>query len=194
MEWMDRLLAGTVPPAIQLDVLEAADTRPSALLTQKVASYRTTLGTNELAPYRVALEGGSAAAGRAVFNRPEVECIRCHKLYGRGGEVGPELSTVASRLDRTALLASIVTPDLQLAPGYETVLVTLDDTETVAGIAIAETGQQLTLRLPDGTRRDIDKARIHSRERGHSAMPTGLAEILGTRQLRDLVEFLASLK
>jgi len=193
-EWMDRLLAGAVPLPLHLDVLEAAATQPSAALAQKTAAYRAAVGTNDLAPYRVALEGGSAAAGRAVFNRPEVECIRCHKLYGRGGEVGPELSTVATRLDRMALLASIVTPDLQLAPGYETVLVTLDDAETVAGIAIGETAQQLSLRLPDGTRQDLDKARIRSRERGRSAMPTGLAEILGPRSLRDLLEFLSTLK
>lgn len=46
----------------------------------------------------------------------------------------------------------------------------------------------------DGTVQKYDRKRIRSRERGHSAMPSGLAETLGRRQLRDLVEFLRTLR
>jgi quinoprotein glucose dehydrogenase len=192
--WMDRLLAGTVAPAIQLDLLEAAEASADPNLQQRVTRYRETLGTDPVAPYLTSLEGGSAEAGQALFQSAEVQCIRCHKLWDRGGEVGPDLSRIGSQLDRRALLESIVAPDLRLAPGYETVLVTLDDEEVHSGIAIGEDADQLRLRLADGTRLDLPKNRIRSRERGMSAMPSGLAEILGRRRLRDLVEYLATLK
>ena len=193
-EWMERLLAGKAPAPLHLEILEAAESQPDDALQSLVQRYRGTLGSDPIAPFRVALEGGSADAGRGVFSRPEVECIRCHKLYGRGGEVGPELSTIATRLDRLTLLESIVTPDRRLAPGYETLLVTLNDGETVAGISVSEDTSTLTLRLLDGTVQKYDRKRIRSRERGHSAMPSGLAETLGRRQLRDLVEFLTTLR
>lgn len=193
-EWMERLLAGNAPAPLHLDILEAAEAQPDPTLQAQIERYRRALGSDPTASFQVALEGGSADAGRTVFNRPEVECIRCHKLYGRGGEVGPDLSTIATRLDRRTLLESIVTPDQRLAPGYETVLITLDDGETIAGIAVAEAPTTLTLRLLDGTVQKYDRKRIRSRERGHSAMPSGLAETLGRRQLRDLVEFLSTLR
>ena len=193
-EWMERLLAGKAPAPLHLEILEAAESQPDDGLKALIERYRGTLGSDPIAPFRVALEGGSAEAGRVVFSRPEVECIRCHKLYGRGGEVGPELSTIATRLDRLTLLESIVTPDRRLAPGYETLLVTLNDGETVAGISVSEDASTLTLRLLDGTVQKYDRKRIRSRERGHSAMPSGLAETLGRRQLRDLVEFLTTLR
>jgi hypothetical protein len=40
----------------------------------------------------------------------------------------------------------------------------------------------------------IDKAEIKSREPGVSGMPEGFGQILSKRDLRDLVEFLATLR
>ncbi|MBN8249363.1 MAG: HEAT repeat domain-containing protein, partial [Verrucomicrobia bacterium] len=193
-QWMERLLAGTVPPAVQLDLLEAATARSDPGLDDQRRRFRESGASDPIAAYAVSLEGGSAAAGEAVFQSAEVQCIRCHKLWDRGGEVGPDLSAIGRQLDRRALLESVVTPDSRLATGYETVLVTLDDGEVDAGIAVGESAGMLTLRLADGSTVSVETARIRSRDRGASAMPSGLAEILGPRRLRDLIEYLASLK
>lgn len=193
-EWMDRLISGTVADGVRLDLMEAAGASPDPGVAARVTRFRDSLRGDPLGLYRLALAGGSAEAGQGLFQSPEVQCIRCHRIWGRGGEVGPDLSKIGSQLDRATLLESVVAPDNRLAPGYETVLVTLDDGELQTGIAVSEDGSRLVLRQLDGTRLEIPKARIRSRERGKSAMPGGLAEILGPRRLRDLVEYLSSLR
>jgi quinoprotein glucose dehydrogenase len=57
-----------------------------------------------------------------------------------------------------------------------------------------ETAQTLELMDADGKKIEVNKPDIQSRERGQSAMPEGIAKILSKRDLRDLVEYLASLK
>lgn len=193
-EWMDRLISGKVVAGLQLDLMEAAEASSDPGVAARVKRFRDSLSGDPLGMYRLAMVGGSTEAGQGLFQSPEVQCIRCHKIWGRGGEVGPDLSKIGSQLDRATLLESVVAPDNRLAPGYETVLVTLDDGELQAGIAMSEDGSRLVLRQLDGTKLEIPKARIRSRERGKSAMPGGLAEILGRRRLRDLVEYLSSLK
>ncbi|MFO1461105.1 MAG: PVC-type heme-binding CxxCH protein [Verrucomicrobiota bacterium] len=193
-DWMDRLISGKVADGLRLDLVEAAEASSDAGLKARVTRVRETLRADPLGIYRLAMTGGSAEAGQGLFQSPEVQCIRCHKIWGRGGEVGPDLSKIGSQLDRATLLESVVFPDHRLAPGYETVLVTMDDGELQTGIAISEDASRLVLRQFDGTKTEIPKARIRSRERGRSAMPGGLAEVLGSRRLRDLIEYLSSLR
>ena len=57
-----------------------------------------------------------------------------------------------------------------------------------------ETSDSLELIDANANKIDVDKSEIQSRERGQSAMPEGLGKILSKRDLRDLVEYLASLK
>lgn len=45
--------------------------------------------------------------GEKLFNR---KCTMCHKVNGRGGEIGPELSKVASRLSAAQLQAKVMYP------------------------------------------------------------------------------------
>jgi len=78
------------------------------------------------------------------------------------------------------------------------VALTLRDGSEAKGTVKSEAGGVLTLEttLEDGTvaARAIRASEIVRRERGPSAMPEGLAESLSPRELRDLVEFLATLR
>ncbi len=51
--------------------------------------------------------------------------MRCHKVNGIGGEVGPDLTGIGKKQQRDYLLESIVDPNKQIAKGYETVVITL---------------------------------------------------------------------
>ena len=53
---------------------------------------------------------------------------------------------------------------------------------------------ELTLNSPEDGIVKLKKSEITSRERGLSSMPEGLTNLLTRRDLRDLVEFLSSLK
>jgi quinoprotein glucose dehydrogenase len=194
--WVTAAAAGKAPPAIELDILEAARRRDSAEVKAALASYAATLpGNDPLAKWRTALAGGDARSGQRVFNqKAEVECVRCHKLWGRGGEVGPALDTVGAQRDARYLLEAIVAPNATIAPGFESVVITLRDDTTLHGVLRRESDAELELQPVDGESVTIRKSEVASRDRAVSAMPEGFGEILSARELRDLVAFLASLK
>ena len=129
LDWLDRLIAGKVAPEIQLDLIEAAARRTEPEFREKIKKYESTKRPDDpLAAFREVLAGGDKERGRQLFtSKAEIECVRCHKVRGpggesAGGEVGPELSGVGARLSRADLLESIVNPNKQIAQGFESVV------------------------------------------------------------------------
>lgn len=194
--WLDELRADRVPAEVQLDLLNAAGQSRSPTVRAKLASFESLRSRNSpLAAYRESLRGGDVVAGRKVFyGKIEAACPRCHKIAGDGGDVGPELSGIGSRQTREYILESIVEPNRQIARGYETVVVVLKNGKTFSGILRAEDKQQLQLVSPEGQLIVVAKDDIDERLRGKSAMPDDLMKFLSKSDLRNLVEFLASLK
>lgn len=123
-----------------------------------------------------------------------VQCSRCHKVGAEGGIVGPPLDHLAVRLDRRQILESILHPNAQIATGFENVLLQLRDGREVAGMVRSESPTELTVISGEDGELRIPVASITERRRTLSAMPEGLAEMLTRRQLRDLIEFLATLR
>jgi quinoprotein glucose dehydrogenase len=191
---MDALLAGQLPGPLKLDVLEAAALKPG--LKSKVASYQSGWKKDDvLAGYREAMEGGDADAGRRIFlEKSEVSCQKCHKVKGQGGEVGPILDTVGGHKTREYLLESLIVPNKEIAPGFAQVVLLLNSDAVESGRIEFETEEQVALILADGTRKKIAKKDIKGRKVGLSPMPEDIVKKISKREIRDLVEFLASLK
>ncbi|HRI16167.1 MAG TPA: PQQ-dependent sugar dehydrogenase [Verrucomicrobiota bacterium] len=195
-------VAGTLPPELLLDVVAAAGTRTNnSAVAERLAKLTAADSTGDsLAKWRFALAGGNAAQGRGVFfNNSAVQCLRCHKVGNDGGIVGPNLSDIGRRYPREYLLESIVHPNARIGAGFENIVVTLKDGTTQAGLVKRETENTLVLEVSDPESGDVKtvplrKREIEKREPGLSAMPEGLAELLTPFELRDLVEYLASLR
>jgi len=194
VQGLERLSAGSYPLPLQLDLLEAAATRDSGPVKQRLKSFEDDRPKNDpLAASREALAGGDAAAGQRVFfTRTEASCVRCHKINGRGGDVGPDLTGIGAKQTRQYLLEALVDPNKQIAQGFESVILSLTNGTVVSGIVKAEDGKELKLMTADGKLVTVPKGKIDERVRGKSAMPDDL--VRSKRDLRDLVEFLASLK
>ena len=192
-----KLKTGKLPPALHLDVLEAAAKRTDPTVLGMIKEWDKMRPKNDpLAAWRECLEGGDAKAGRELFaEKAEVACFRCHAVAKQGGDVGPDLAGVATRHDRAYLLQSILDPNAEIAQGYENLLVTLTDGNVVAGLATSETADTLTLKnVADGKLQAVKKSTIKERQKLPSAMPPGLADALGKHGTRDLVEYLSTLK
>lgn len=120
---LQRLLAGNLAPELHLDVLSAAEVRQEqskALRTGREQWLATLPKDDALGERRLTLHGGDAARGGALFkNNPQVQCLRCHKVAGDGGTVGPALDGIAKIRDRAYLLESIVHPNKDFAEGYK---------------------------------------------------------------------------
>lgn len=194
---LDRLLAGKLQPKFQLDLLEAAARRNDEAVLQKLAAYESTRKPGDvLATWRESLEGGDKKLGKAIFaEKAEAGCMRCHKVNGVGGDVGPDLAGIGRRMNREQILQAIVEPNATIAAGYENVMLTLQNGEVVTGLLNAESDTEFTIAsLTDGSRSQVKKADVKERTKIPSAMPPGLGDVLGKRGLRDMVEYLAGLK
>lgn len=195
-QWLDRLLARQVPVELQLDLLDAAARRQAREVKDRLTRFeRSRPSDDDLRAYRECLQGGNAEEGKKIFlERAEVSCVRCHKAGGEGGEVGPDLGHVASGKSREYLLESIVYPNKQIAAGFENLLVTMNNGTIYAGLLKSETAGEIELNSPEDGLLKLKKADIKERQRGLSAMPEEFRQVLSKQDLRNLVEFLGSLK
>jgi quinoprotein glucose dehydrogenase len=190
--WMEGVLAGTVAPELELDVVEAAGERES--LKPLLSQYKSRLDAKDpSAAWKACLVGGNAEAGKKVFaERAEVSCVRCHKVQGEGGEVGPELTGLGKKNGRAYLLTSILYPNDAIAAGFENVLVNLKGGQSYAGVIKSESATELVLNSAEDGLITVKKSEITSREKGLSGMPEGFGDLLSKQDIRNLVEYLAT--
>ncbi len=181
---------------IELELLEAAARHPAPAIRDRVARLeRDRPHSGPVDAYREMLEGGDADRGLKIYrDNAAVYCVRCHKVKGEGGEVGPELTGIGARHPRTYLLESIVAPNQAIAQGFESVIVARSDGQVVAGVLKSEDDKSLKLMTAEAKLIEIPKSEIEERKRGASAMPEDLHKKLSRAELRDVVEFLSSLK
>jgi putative heme-binding domain-containing protein len=149
-----------------------------------------------LARYRSLLNDGALAAanaqrGRTIFLRT---CGPCHKMYGEGGEIGPDL-TGSNRANRDYLLFNVLNPNGEVQDAYRMVVINTRDGRTLSGNVAAETARQVTLRVIGRGPVVVNKSDIQSREvTAVSMMPPGLFDTLEDREILDLVAFLRTVE
>ncbi len=189
-------LAGKQPPDVWLNVIEAAEGRVAASSIQALNRFEEELvANNSLEAYRDCAVGGNPGKGSELFfNKTELSCVRCHKVAGSGGEVGPDLSGIGSKKDQQYLLESIVEPDAKIAESFETVVLLTDEGQVISGILRKENETLIELIDAQGKIVRIDPEQVASRKKGKSSMPIDLLKHLTRRELRDLVAYLSSLK
>ena len=193
---LGELSAGKIPSEVQVELLEAADKHPAPAVKAKLKAYADALPkTDPLAAFQPCLTGGDKTAGETIFREHAVAaCLRCHKLKGSGGEAGPDLTGIGAKQDRAYFLESIVLPNAKIADGFQTLVVTMKDGDIQAGVIKSETAADLVLQMAGAPPVTLKKAGIKARDTAPSGMPPNLGDLLTKREIRDLVEFLASLK
>lgn len=132
---------------------------------------------------------GNPYNGKMLY---EQSCAKCHKLFSKGGEIGPDL-TSHKRDDDFPMIANIVNPSLEIREGYENTMVITLDGRAVTGFIEDQDTQVLILRTPEGSRVLIPQDEIDLQERlPTSVMPEGLLDKLTDDQLKDLFAYLRS--
>jgi len=195
--YLDKLLAGTIAPELQIDLLDAVQTDGAAALQRKLDAYqRAQQADSMIKAFRhAAITGGDARRGQQVLSEhPLAECTRCHAIRGRGSDVGPELTRIGATLTREQLLEALIEPNARIAPGFGTVGITLRNGDRIDGTLRSETDSEVVVLVgtPAAPRR-IAKSDIAERTDPVSAMPP-LGLLLKPREVRDLIEFLSALR
>ena len=141
------------------------------------------------------MEGGDLRRGKAVFEGQRTSCITCHSVSGKGGRVGPDLSTTGSRRTVRDILEAVLYPNSSLARGFESFAVVTTDGKVHTGLILSETTETIRLRTTDQREVTILRDEIDELQPSQvSVMPTGLDRTMSEDDLRDLVAYLTSLK
>jgi putative heme-binding domain-containing protein len=161
------------------------------------APVETKPPADDLAAWNELLESpGDASAGRRLFfSAVGGRCGTCHKHSGRGGTIGPDLTQIAGATSRASIIASILQPNQEVAPHYQSWILITDDGKTHTGQRLAEGGDDGTEEYVDsaGETFRLESKSIELREASTaSIMPSGLGSTLSIDDLRDLVTFLAT--
>jgi putative heme-binding domain-containing protein len=132
---------------------------------------------------------GNPYTGEALFTQ---RCAACHKLFFKGGQIGPDLTSY-QRDNLGTLLVSVLNPNAEIREGYASVEIETIDGRTLGGFLTDRDAQVTVLRGLDGQDITLRAADIRSLEpTGRSLMPEGLLDDLKDDQLRDLFAYLRS--
>lgn len=135
----------------------------------------------------VAGRGGNPYEGQKLF---AASCAACHQLWGRGGIVGPDLTSY-QRDDLSTLLVSVVNPNAEVREGYESFVVQTRDGRTLSGFLADQDNAVIVLRGMDGQNVAVARDQIEQMTpMGRSLMPTGLLDAMTDDQIRDFMAYL----
>jgi len=123
-------------------------------------------------------------------------CDACHRIALDGGNIGPDLTAIASRFSRNEILSAIDSPSDEISDQYEATVLTMDDgTKVVGRILGQENGQILINQNPYDPSQEIkvDTSRVlHQEASPVSTMPARLFDRLNEQEVADLMAFLLS--
>lgn len=144
---------------------------------------------------------GNAEHGKDLFNG-SLGCSKCHMIQGKGGRLGPDLTTAGISRSTEYLVESLRNPSRRLAQGifeamkefpqeYVSVSVVTADGTKLSGVVLNE--DQFTLQMLDASEQlhMFEKDKLRSLEkRRESAMPVYDEKTLSDKDLRDLIAYL----
>jgi putative membrane-bound dehydrogenase-like protein len=188
----------TAPEGSELEKLaeRCPEAAPLAARVLGKAFFKGRPPADDLNTWLKQLEGpADVNAGRRVFFHPRLAgCYLCHRVEGRGREIGPDLSTVG-RAGRKHILESILQPSNLIAPHYQSWDIETRDGKKYTGMLVMTVLDEYTYVDGKGSLFKLNTRNIaESRPSPVSIMPAGLADLLTDQEMRDLLAYLCARK
>lgn len=156
--------------------------RPAAEDKKELAVKYKSLLTGET------LAKADLAQGRGLFVK---NCASCHRLFGEGGKMGPDL-TGSQRTNLDYVLENALDPSAVVPRDYQVTTFLLDNGRVVQGIILRETAQAVNVQTPNEIL-TLPLSSIEERKPSKlSMMPEGIFQRLSDEEVRDLVGYLAT--
>ncbi len=195
---LDQMAAGSIPRA-DVSAYQARQIRslgdPSLArqLAETWGEVRDSAADKKAAIGRIkarltpeALARADLARGRSLFNKA---CASCHKLYGHGGEIGPDL-TGSGRENLDYLLENVVDPSAVVNADFRMSVVAMVDGRVLTGLVRPRSDRTLTLQSPTEAltleRKEVERVDPSPL----SLMPEGLLDPMAEDEVRDLLAYL----
>lgn len=133
-----------------------------------------------------AIAAADASRGRGLY---EANCGKCHKLFGVGGDIGPDI-TGANRTSVDYWIENILEPNALIGRGYQMTSVLMTSGQVVNGIVKEENEDAMTLQTATEVvvvpRDEIELAKLSTT----SLMPEGQLQTMTDQQVCDLLKYL----
>ena len=130
---------------------------------------------------------GDPAAGRPLFERT---CGTCHRLFNKGGDIGPDL-TGYDRRNVSDLIMNTVDPNADIREGYVNYHVITTDGRTLTGTITARSSEAITLKPLGSEAIMLTTNQIREmKAQPTSLMPERLLDQLTDQQIRDIFAYL----
>lgn len=127
-------------------------------------------------------------AGRELFNRT---CASCHKLFGEGRQVGPDI-TGSQRTNLDYILQNLIDPSGAVSRDYQMHVIVTTGGRVITGLMLSENEQALTIQtVNERIVLPLDEIDEHSLS-PLSIMPDGQLQKLSQDEVRDLIAYLGS--
>lgn len=126
--------------------------------------------------------------GRRVFSKT---CQNCHRLFGIGGDIGPDI-TGSNRANLDYILENLLDPSSVVGRNYQMTVLALKSGQLVSGLLKQETDSALTIQTIND-RVVVPLNQIEERTLSHvSMMPERQLNALSADDARDLIAYLSS--
>jgi putative heme-binding domain-containing protein len=147
-------------------------------------------------PEQILALNGDADRGRKLFfEGPGVQCRNCHRVGGKGTEVGPDLDLVGKKHDRAAILDNILNPSRLIEPKYVTYLLETKRGQAYTGLLVSKDANKVVLKDTTAKLIEVPAGDVEVlAPQAKSLMPELLLRDLTAEQVADLTAFLQSLK
>lgn len=141
---------------------------------------------------QLVLETGNSERGREIFLREEKsQCIKCHRVEGVGGSIGPDLNKISQTHTIEKIIESIVDPSKEIKEGFQTWTVITTAGKVYGGLKVSDGPPQLVLRGANGRDYRIYVNDIEEKiPSERSLMPDATIAQLTLTEFVDLIAFL----
>ncbi|HJN09297.1 MAG TPA: c-type cytochrome [Pirellulaceae bacterium] len=199
--WSKRLIESIGKESLPTSVLSANQVArlQASRDAELVELVRTRWGTvrTERNPQRTQVIGdirelltstiGDPLRGQLVFNKV---CGQCHKIYGQGQEVGPDI-TRNGRASFDQLLSNVFDPSLVIGAAYQARTVITTEGRVLTGLVAEDNEQRLVLKIQGGKQEVVPRDKVDEVVVSKlSLMPEDLEKQLKPQELVDLFQFL----
>lgn len=137
---------------------------------------------------RKTLTNADLSQGRVVY---ETTCGKCHRLFGSGGEIGPDI-TGSNRADLDYTLQNIVDPNALIGKNYQSTQLLTVDGRVITGLLKEENDTAVVIQTATEklvvAKEDIEQRSLAE----NSVMPEGQIDQMKPNEVRDLIAYLAS--
>jgi putative heme-binding domain-containing protein len=186
-------------PGLREKLLKEGAASPQFTIRELFDGYIPQTGERRLGPtprpQTILAKTGDAERGRDLFFIERLQCITCHKLDGKGNELGPDLAFIGKQRTRAEILESLIEPSRTVDTKFQLFLLSTLDGRSFAGLLMKRDAKEVVLKDSQNKEVHVASADIETLTPGReSIMPTGVLADLTAQQAADLLEFLVSRK